>query len=78
MNERCDCLKCALGKVLEERFPGGFGAEETIAALNAIASVSGWLLAPGGEQTIQSFFALIRSERDVQRETEARPGGGLQ
>lgn len=75
MSEPCTCLKCALGKFLEERFPDGFGADETSAALTAIAAVSGWLLAPGGEQTFQSFVNLTRSEREAQRTAEARSGG---
>lgn len=75
MSEPCTCLKCAIGKLLDERFPNGFGADETSAALTAIAAVSGWLLAPGGEQTIQSFINLIRSERDAQRAAEERSGG---
>ena len=75
MTEPCDCLKCALGKLLDERFPNGFGADETSAALTAIAAVSGWLLAPGGDQTLQSFINLIRSEREAQRTAEARSRG---
>ncbi|MGX9980333.1 hypothetical protein [Methylobacterium fujisawaense] len=75
MAEPCACLKCALGKLLDERFPDGFGADETSAVLTAIAAVSGWLLAPGGDRTLQSFVNLIRSEREAQRATEARSGG---
>ena len=77
MTEPCVCLKCALAKLLDERFPNGFDADETIAALTAIASVSGWLLSAGGEQSLKTFFDLVRSERDVQREAKPASGGRL-
>lgn len=63
----CDCVRCAISKLLNERYPEGFGPTETTECLTAISQIAGWLLAAVGQNSMQAFVTMLVHDTERER-----------